>query len=90
MFSNAPVICKEAEQVVVFDGGSLLHLSLREKNFRSTSIVIDEYPDDLTIVGNTYKCSLRRYFKTTGAFLRNTGNKPRVINVTLTEVFKVH
>ena len=51
MFSNAPVICKEAEQVVVFDGGSLLHLSLREKNFRSTSIVIDEYPDNLTIVG---------------------------------------
>ena len=33
LFSNVPVICEESEQVV-FDGGSILHLILWEKNIR--------------------------------------------------------
>ena len=33
LFSNTPVICEEAEQVV-FDGSPILHLILQEKNIR--------------------------------------------------------
>ena len=102
MFSNAPVICEEAEQVI-FDGGSKLHLILWEKNIRwqdtglkyisyvlsnfwSTSVVFDEYREDLTTTDNTHKCCLTCYFKTKkDAFLRN---KHRAINVILTELEK--
>ena len=65
MFSNAPVICEEAKQVA-FDGGSILHLILWEdtglkyiscviSNFRSTSFVFDDYPENLTTTNNTHK-----------------------------------
>ena len=69
LFSNAPVICEEAEQVV-FDGGSILDLILWEKtlggrytglnyisyvisNILSTSAVFDYYSNNLTTTDNT-------------------------------------
>ena len=63
------------------------YISYFLSNFRSASVVFDDYPDGLTTIGNTHKCCLTCQDKN-DAFLRNIANKHRVINVILTELEK--
>ena len=67
------VFCKEAGQVD-FNGGSMLYIISWEKNrcqdtglkytsyvisnFRSVSVVFDDYPENVTTTNDTHKCRL--------------------------------
>ena len=58
-------------------------------NFRSANIVFDGYPETVNTTDNTHKCLLTCYLKKKkNVFVRNTSNKHRVINVTMTELIK--